>query len=159
MKNYWLTFGGTDPRSYTGLSPTFIQFFDHLGATLSPPGVTEIFAGSGAYRFQYDVAINSSVFFLADGGATLASTERFVRGVLDPSQKIDLAIGYTGSGYGSTSIDPTDVMGLLRRSQEIQEGNQTFLKSTGAWELFSRGSSTLLTSKVISSSTTGVTRI
>lgn len=159
MKNYWLSFGANDPRTNTGLAPTFIQFFDQLGATQAPPGITEIFAGSGGYRFQYDVGFSSSIWFLVDGGATLATSDRYVRGVLDPSQKIDLAIGYTGSGYGSTSIEPVDVMGLLKRNQEFQEGNQTFLKSSGNWSIFSRGSSTLLASKVISSSTTGVTRI
>ena len=50
-KPYWLTFGSGDPRTYTALgsSVSMIQFFNHLGQTLAPPGITEIFVGSGAY--------------------------------------------------------------------------------------------------------------
>jgi hypothetical protein len=159
MKNYWLTFGETDPRSYTGLGPSFIQFFNQLGQTLAPPGITEIFVGSGAYTFNYSMGYSTSIYFLVDGGATLASNVRYIQGVLDPSDAIDKAVGYTGSSIGSTSVDPVDVMGLIKRRQEWEEGVQTFVKSSGVWNVYSRGASTLLNQKTLTNSTTGVTAI
>lgn len=158
MKNYWLTFSN-DPRTTTGLSPTFIQFFNALGATVSPPGITEIFTGSGAYRFQFDAGYSTSTFFLVDGGATLSSSIRYISGVLDPADQIDVTAGYTGSAFGSTSVNPGDLFGYVKRLQEFNEGPQTFLNSSGQWQIFSRGASTLLAVKNLTSSVTGVTAL
>ena len=58
-------------------------------------------------------------------------------------------IGTTASSYGSTSIDPSTVFGYLKRLQEWNEGNSTFDKSTSLWDVFSRGSSTLLAEKTL----------
>ena len=58
-------------------------------------------------------------------------------------------IGTTASSYGSTSIDPSSVFGYLQRLQEWNEGNSTFNKSTSLWDVFSRGSSTLLAEKTL----------
>ena len=180
-KTYWFTFSTQDPRSYTGLSPTFIQFVNQIGQTLPPPGITESPSGFGFYRANYTVGASTSVAFLLDGGATLASSVRYISGNIFGSENIDyigstiLAIGNTVSAlavtnvsaligstsdsYGSTSVDPSTVFGYLKRNQEIMEGNQTFLKSSGQWEMYSRGSSTLLSVKTLTSSVTGVTRI
>jgi len=159
MKNYWVSFGSSDPRTFTGLSPTFIQFFNQLGQTLLPPGITEIFAGSGAYRFQYSSGYSTSIFFTVDGGATLAAGLRYVRGVLDPIDTLDLVLGYTASSIGSTSTDPSDALGYLKRALEFREGEQNFLKNSGEWSIYSRGASTLLRTKVLTNSTTGVTAL
>ncbi len=158
MKNYWVSFGVNDPRTYTGLSPTFIMYFNQLGVTLAPPGVTEIFAGSGFYRFQASIGWSQSVAFLVDGGAS-AGTARYVRGTLDSSDSLDLTVGYTASSFGDTAANPGDVMGYLKRNHEFEEGNSTFLKSSGVWSIFSRGSSTLLRVKTLTQDTTGVTKI
>ncbi len=159
MKNYWISFGSQDPRTYTGLGPTFIQFFNQLGQTLAPPGITEIFTGSGAYTFQYSSGYSTSVRFLVDGGATLNNSIRYVSGVLDPIDTMDISVGYTGSSIGSTSIDPSDVYGYSKRALEFNEGAQDFLKSSGQWFIFSRGASTLLRVKAITNSATGVTAV
>ncbi len=118
MKNYWVSFGVNDPRTYTGLSPTFIMYFNQLGVTLAPPGVTEIFAGSGFYRFQASIGWSQSVAFLVDGGAS-AGTARYVRGTLDSSDSLDLTVGYTASSFGDTAANPGDVMGYLKRNHEL----------------------------------------
>lgn len=159
MKNYWISFGANDPRTQTGLAPTFIQFFNALGQTLAPPGITEIFAGSGSYRFQYTAGYSTSVWFLVDGATSGLGSLRYVSGVLDPIDTVDLLVGYTGSSIGSTSVDPSDVFGHVKRRQEFDEGIQTFLKSSGQWSIYSRGASTLLTVKTLTNSTTGVTAI
>ncbi len=158
MKNYWVTFGTQDPRTYTGLSPTFILYFDQLGATQTPPGITEILSGSGYYRFQASIGWSQSFAFLVDGGASAVSA-RYVRGTLDSSDALDLTVGWTGSGFGSTSSDPGDIFGMVKRNQENFEGNATFLKSSGVWNIFSRGSSTLLSVKTLTQDTTGVTKL
>ncbi len=161
MKSYWLSFGSLDPRTYAGLgsSVMFIQFFNQLGATLAPPGITEVFTGSGAYKFDYSVGYSSSIWGLVDGGATLNSSVRYIRVQLDPVSAIDLGIGWTGSAFGSTSIDPSDLMGSIKRRQEFDEGVQTFAKSSGYWNIFSRGASTLLTIKTLTNDVSGVTAI
>lgn len=58
-------------------------------------------------------------------------------------------IGNIADSFGSTSSDPSTVMGFLKRSQEVQEGNSTFTKSTGVWDVFSRGSSAQLFEKTL----------
>lgn len=66
-------------------------------------------------------------------------------------------IGDTSSSFGSTAIDPTTVFGFLKRSLEINEGNQTYTKSTGVLDLFTRGA-TLLREKTVSDTSTQTTK-
>lgn len=156
MKNYWLVFGSGDPRTNTGLTPTFVLFYDQNGLTLAPPGITEIFAGSGMYRFQY--AATLSIAFLADGGAGLDSGSRFVRGSLDPIQAVDNKVGTIDDSFGTTLVDPATILGFVKRLQEVLEGDQFYAKATGVWNIMSRGASTLLREKTLTNDTTQVTR-
>ena len=156
-KRYSLAFGTGDPRLNTGLSPTLILFFNaDTGATLPAPGITEILAGSGFYQFSYGPTF--SINFLADGGAALSSSDRYVKGVLDPIQAVDEKVGTLGDSFGSTSVDPQTVIGYLKRAQEYLEGNSNFDKSTGVWDVYSRGSSTLLVEKTLTNTTTAATK-
>lgn len=157
MKTYGVVFGGGDPRLNSGLSPTFLLFYRaDTGVTLAPPGITEIFVGSGQYRFQYGPTI--PIFFLIDGGAALAASSRYVSGDLDPIQAVDEQVGMPDASIGSTSVDPTSLFGYAKRNQEFLEGNQVYLKATGVWNIYSRGSSTLLATKTLTNDTTDVTR-
>lgn len=95
-KVYWLKFGSGDPRTYTGLAPTFLQFFDSTGQTLAPPSIAEIkFGGataSGAYGFSYNIGITSvnSIYFLAYSATTsTVGSDAYVTGVLDPILALD----------------------------------------------------------------------
>jgi len=156
-KQYWLKFGNGDPRTNTGLTPTFIIFQDTAGAAVaSPPGVTEPGSGTGLYRFEYGVT--ASIVFTADGGSGLADADRYVTGVLDPVQAVDEKVGTTESSFGSTSADPSTLMGFAKRNQEFQEGDATFTKATGKWQINSRGASTLLREKTLANSTTSATK-
>lgn len=152
-KDYWLAFG-SDPRSNTGLSPTFVVFQTSGGTGLAAPAITEPGVSSGFYYFTYGPT--ASIVFLVDGGSGLSSSDRFINGVLDPLQVVDQRIGSTSDSYGSTSVDPSSVFGYLKRNQEISEGNATFNKSTGVWDMYSRGSTTLLREKTLSNTTTQV---
>lgn len=185
-KTYYLTFGTGDPRSWTGLAPTFLIFKKFDGTAVTAPGITEPIAGSGIYQFT--VAPSFSIAFLAYGNTTLLpAAPAYVPGSLDPIDANDDAIailgstvlaigntsvavgntlsdistriGSTASSFGSTSVDPGTIFGYLKRAQEVAEGNASYLKSSGAWQLFSRGSSTLLVSKSLSNSAQGVTKI
>ncbi len=154
MKTYWVQFGSS---LVTGLAPTFIEFYNQLGLTLLPPGLTQPFGGK--YSFNYSVGYSTSIAFRIDGATTLLGTARYVDGVLDPVDTIDLVLGYTSSSIGSTSVDPGDIFGAIKRRQEFQEGPQNFIKSSGVWNVFSRGSSTLLVQKTLTNNTTGVTAL
>ena len=73
------------------------------------------------------------------------------------SAELLLRMGSTASAFGTTSIDPVDLFGYLKRSQEFQEGDQTFNKVSGAWNISTRGG-TLLVTKTLSNSSTEVSK-
>lgn len=157
MKTYGIVFGTGDSRPYTGLSPTFILFFNATtGATLAPPGITETLAGSGMYSFFYGPTF--SIFFQVDGGAILNDSIRYVKGVLDPIQAVDEKVGTIDDSFGTTSADPTTLLGYAKRNLEFDEGNAVFDKTTGTWDIYSRGSSTLLREKILTNTTTEATK-
>ncbi len=41
---YGLKFGSSDPRTYSGLSPTFLIFAKDDGTLVTPPSVSEVVA-------------------------------------------------------------------------------------------------------------------
>ena len=150
-KTYYLKFGTGDPALYTGLTPTLAIFSINGISALTGPAITETPSGSGLYSFTYGPT--QSILFKADGGAGLASGDRYIVGTLDPIQAVDEKMGYTTDSFGSTSVDPSTVFGYLKRSQEVWEGNATFTKSTGVWSIYSRGSTTLLREKSLTNTT------
>lgn len=155
-KTYWMKFGSGDPRTNTGLAPTMV-IFNAGGLTAAiAPGVTETPAGSGLYSFSFGATI--SYAFLADGGAGLASGDRYITGVLDPVQAVDERVGVQADSYGSTAADPTTLTGYLKRLQEVLEGDAVFTKSTGVWSISSRGATTLLVTKTLTNTTTSATK-
>lgn len=102
-KTYWLKFGPDDPRRFTGLAPTFLVFQTESGGTLAPPGITERItgaSGTGFYQFGHSSAL--SIAFLVDGGATLATSSRYISGSLDPVQAVDTQISQFNTDLGST---------------------------------------------------------
>ena len=142
LKIYQLNFGGdADPSTVSGLSPTFTQFRNMAsGATMSPPGITELY--TGAYFFQYDAAVGTQISFLCDAGNTLTSG-RYIRSDLGALQGVDAVVGSTASSYGSTAIDPGTLMGFSKRMQEVYEGLASFDKSSGIWQIQTRGGTTI----------------
>lgn len=159
MKNYTFSFGSGNPSTYTGLAPTFLLFNSLAdGTSLARPGITEIFSGSGVYRFQYEPQVDTPIFFLLDGGATITtSSDRYVKGGIDAIQQVDQVLGVTSAAIGSTAIDPSTMFGYVKRLVEWLEGSQVFTKATGTWAVSSRGG-TLLGSKTLANNTTQTTR-
>lgn len=146
-KTFFLKFGSGNPATYTGLSPTLTIFSAYGSSALAAPGITETPVSSGLYSFSYEPL--SSIAFVCDGGSALSSADRYITGVLDPIQAVDERAGTTSDSFGSTGTDPTTILGYLKRIQELLEGNATFTKSTGVWNIYSRGSSTLLREKTL----------
>lgn len=164
-KQYILQFGTGSPTLRTGLSPSFVVFRTVPGGVSAlPPGVTEIPTSTGLYYFTYGPT--NAVSFVIDGGSSIAdNSQRYISGALDPVQAVDegittlvAAVGTTGDSFGSTSIDPLTLYGYLKRALEFNEGNSTFNKSSGAWNIYSRGSSTLLRVKALTDSSGIVTK-
>lgn len=82
-RDYLCTFGSGNPSSRASLAPTFISFVNSSGQTALPPSITETYAGTGFYKFTYSAT--NTIFFVMDGATTgLATTERYIVGVLDP---------------------------------------------------------------------------
>lgn len=154
-----ITFHPTDPRTYPSLAPTFLTFKRlDTQADVTPPGITQL-STTGVYMFAYN--ITAPVYFLIDGITTTAATDRYVYGLLDPSDqldnKIDSLVGSTASSFGTTSVDPSTLFGYLKRMQEFMEGDQTFTKSSGVWDIKTRGG-TLFAQKTLSDSTSSTER-
>lgn len=172
MKTYWMRFGSGDPRTFTGLSPTLIYFFDSTGATLVAPAITEGLAGSGMYKFSWGTT--NPVAFIADAATTSPGPQgRYISGTLDPADRADeygatiiagnasltvtvAGIGTTTSSFGTSVADPVDLFGYMKRILENLEGNNTFVKSSGALTIYSRGSSYTLAVKTVTNSVTTV---
>lgn len=110
MKYYGVRFGSGDPRTYTGLAPTFLYFVNMAtNATIAPPTITEMFANTGIYTFSYGTT--TPMAFLIDAATTTpGSNGRYVNGQLDPADRADeysttlIAIGTTNFALGTTSV-------------------------------------------------------
>lgn len=157
-KNFLISFGSGNPATFTGLTPTFTVFkVLPAGGATTPPGITEVPSSTGLYYFTYSPL--SAIAFVIDGGSALNSTIRYISSALDPIQAVDEAIGATTSSFGGTATDPATLYGYLKRLQEFNEGNATFTKSSGVWDIYSRGSSTLLIEKVLTNATATTTKV
>lgn len=156
-KQFVLIFNTGNPSGCTGLTPTLIVFKNVPGGSnLTAPAISEIPTSTGIYTFPFSPTL--PIAFVCDGGATLSTSERYIRGVLDPIQAVDDKVGFGFDSFGSTSVDPTTVLGYAKRNIEFQEGNATFDKTTGAWDISSRGSSTLLRVKTLQNVSGDVTK-
>jgi hypothetical protein len=142
------TFGST----LTGIGATVAGYntlFTNLGSTLVAIGNTSAATG---------VSLSAvGVTQVAIGNTLLALGTTF-GGFGTSLVNLGALIGTTASSFGSTSVDPVDLFGFLKRAQEFQEGNQTYAKATGILDFYSRGSSTLLREKTVSDTSTQTTK-
>lgn len=109
MKTYYLQFGSGDPRTFAGLSATFLIFKLQDGTNVTSPGITQVPTSTGIYYFTWGTT--TSISFLADAATTSpGTTGRYVVGVLDPANRIDevgstlVAIGTTNIALGTTNF-------------------------------------------------------
>lgn len=154
-KIYFTRFGAGDPRTYTGLSPTFLIFVRGTdGATQAPPAITETLTGSGVYQFTYGVT--QPIAFLMDAATTSPGVAgRYVTGSIDPADRSDeygntliaygqsllaqgatnialgtsnIALGMTNVALGTTAI----AIGLTNQAIGISSSIFSFLGSTAS---------------------------
>ncbi len=116
-----------------------------LGTTNIALGTTNIAIGTS------NIALGTTAVAL---GTTILSLESISSSLITD---ISSRIGTTASSFGSTSVDPGDLFGFMKRNQEFLEGDQTFNKVTGAWDISSRGG-TLLIEKTLSQTASSVTK-
>jgi hypothetical protein len=150
-KVFGLQFGSGNPQTNAGLSPTFIMFraqgistypagvTDMIGPTISEMGVS-----SGIYTFQFAPSPTFIIAFTADGGAALATADRYVTGILDPIAAVDEKVGNLEDDIGGTMVEPNSVLGFAKRAYGFNEGEALFNKGTGVWTYQSKGSTALL---------------
>lgn len=155
-KQYVMKFGSLNASRYTGLTPTFTVFYAGGLTAVAPPGITETPVGSGLYNFSYDPTM--MIEFEVDAGSSVTSSDRYITDVLDPIQAVDQKVGFTTDSFGSTSVDPSTLMGFAKRALEDAEGNAVFNKTTGIWDIYSRGSSTLLREKQLTNTVSTATK-
>jgi len=137
MKQFFFRFGSGNPATYTGLSPSFTIFSLQGLTAITAPGITETPVGSGIYNFRYYATL--PIVFQIDAGTAVTASDRYIVNVLDPIQAVDLSIGTNQDSFGNTFVDPNTLFGYARRSLEWHEGNQNFNKSSGLWDIYSRG--------------------
>lgn len=107
-KDYFLQFGTGDPRTFTGLAPTFLIFKKPDGTNVTPPAFAEI-STSGIYTFNWGTT--TPIAFLADAATTSPGTAgRYIAGGLDPADRIDevgttlVALGTSNIALGTTNV-------------------------------------------------------
>lgn len=157
-KNYWVQFGAGNPQLFAGLTPTFIVFIQQNGINATAPSIAEVGVSTGLYTFAYEPSQTLAIGFTIDAGSIISGTDRYVTGALDAVSAVDERIGQSVDSFGSISTDPSTIWGMLKRIQELLEGNAVFTKATGTWDIYSRGSTTLLREKSLTNSVTQATK-
>lgn len=139
-----------------------------IGSTLFGQGVTNIALGTTAVAIG-TTNIGYGVSNLALGTSNLAIGTTILAGQVAMGNSlvamgVTLAaigtsitfgfagIGSTASSFGDTLVMPDTLFGYLKRIQENLEGNSQYVKTSGLWSIYSRGSSTMLALKTISNS-------
>lgn len=114
-------------------------------STLTALGVTSV--GYGETNLAYNTSIYAASITLTAIGVSHSAL----------SSSLMALIGTTMSSIGTTSVDPSDLFGYLKRLQEFNEGNATFNKVSGVWDIQTRGSTTFA-SKTLGNTSTEVSK-
>lgn len=200
-KTYFFTFGSGNPSTLTGLSPTFTVFRTTAGVTTPPSISELSTTGIYTFGYDLSGVTVPIAFVIDGATTGLQTNTRYVVNALDPLQVIDQrlglasdaigsttmfgfiknvntsssavisAVGSLSDSFGSTLTDPTSVFGYLKRAQEFMEGDSVITKTSGQWQIWSRGntyvlgattyagSSTMLTLKTVSDNGTTVNKV
>lgn len=143
---YYFTYGPTNTISFVvdGFTSGLGTNRYIVGAVDPIDAVDEQLTGVGNSMLAQGVSI------LAQGVSILAAS--------GGNSSILASIGSTASTFGDTSTMPGTLYGYLKRLLEFNEGDSIFTKSTGLWDIYSRGASTLLAQKGIVDDTSTVTK-
>lgn len=130
-----------------------------VGNTAVALGTTAVALGTSNYAWgNSNYALGVSNYAWGNTNFAIGTT---ITGLVGTNtslvSSIDARIGTTASAIGSTSVDPGDLFGYMKRAQEFREGDQDFNKVSGVWSINSRGG-TLLISKTLSQSSSSVSK-
>lgn len=156
--------GITEPISGSGLyqftyNPTFSIAFIADGATTGLPTSVRYVVGNLDPLDRLDISVAGVSTVVAANGTSILAIGSTLSAIGASNSANFTAIGSTASSFGTASADPVTLFGYLKRVQELLEGNQSFNKNTGAFNLYDRTSGITLRSKTISNAASGVTRI
>jgi len=129
-KQYLLRFGSGNPSAYSGLAPTFTKFLNSAGSATTAPSISEL-STTGLYTFSYDP--QGFIGFVCDGATTgLASTDRYIIGILDTNDKIS-EVGGTLTALGSSlSVLAIGATLTAQGATLVAIGNSAALLAVGA---------------------------
>jgi hypothetical protein len=130
-----------------------------LGTTSVALGTSMVALGTSNFAWgNSNYALGVSNYAWGNTNFAIGTTIQSMVGVNSSLiTSLDTKIGSTLSSFGTTSVDPGDLFGYLKRAQEFREGDQTFNKVTGAWDISTRGG-TLLIQKTLTQSSSSVTK-
>jgi len=120
-----------------------------LGTTAVAIGTTGL--GVGVTTLGYAVSIYAEMLTLSANSSSLSVGASILNSISD-------RIGFTTSTFGDVNTDPGTLYGYLKRTQEFLEGDATFTKLSGAWNVQSRGGS-LLAQKTLNNTASQVTKV
>ncbi len=132
-----------------------------LGTSNIALGMTSVAIGTSIYALEQ--TLGSTLVAIGNTSIALGITNVAISTSLSAtSVTITVAVAGVGaisSTFGGSGSDPIDLFGYMKRIQENLEGNETFTKTTGALQIYSRGSSALLITKTITNGTSTVTKV
>jgi hypothetical protein len=129
-----------------------------FGSTLMGFGATSVALGTTNVALAISNYSFATMIFagLVNQGSTIVGIGTTLLGIGSSVAVLAAGIGSTASTFGSSSADPVDLFGYMKRIQENLEGNSSFTKLSGAWSIYSRGSSQLLASKTVANNSSQV---
>ncbi len=128
------------------------------GATTGLASGDRFVSGTIEAQDNFGITLSAVSVSLLAMGVSATARGATLLGIGNTTAAYGSLIGGTLSSFGSTSSDPVDMFGMMKRFQELLEGNQVYTKATGILDFYSRGSSTLLREKTVSDTSTSTTK-
>lgn len=134
------------------------------GESLLLVGYSNLISGYSTEIAGYSIQIAGYSTQIAGYSTQIAGYSTIIGGIsniilsvsltLTGSSQIMALIGSTLDSWGSSSTDPGTLYGFMKRTLEFNEGNSTYTKSSNSWQIYTRGTSLLITKTLTDTSTT-----
>jgi hypothetical protein len=122
-----------------------------LGTTNVALGTTSVALGTSNIALGTTIlqgAVNEGVTLVAIGN-TLAAIGTTLTAIGTSNAFALLVLGTTASAIGDSSTSPGDLFGYMKRVRDVLEGQERFVKSSGALTMYDRTGATTLASRTI----------
>lgn len=114
-----------------------VDRMDEVGASLVALGTSGVALGVS------NLAQGTSILFVVSGIGGAGATSVAI------GTTISALIGTVASAIGDSVTSPTDLFGYLKRAREVSEGQEQFVKGTGALTILDRSGATTLASRTV----------